>query len=217
MKLVLLGPPGAGKGTQAENIVAKYGIVHISTGDIFRKNLKENTPLGAEAKTYMDKGLLVPDDVTVAMVAGRLCEDDCKKGYMLDGFPRTIAQAEALDAILKQKGDRLDCALVITADYPALTERIVGRRICRDCGATYHVAFNPPEKANVCGKCGGALYQRDDDKEETVVKRLEEYDEKTSPLIRYYEEQGIARKVDGRQPIEKVAEDVAAVLDEFDR
>jgi adenylate kinase len=217
MKLVLLGPPGAGKGTQAETIVARNGVVHISTGDIFRKNLKENTPLGLKAKTYMDKGLLVPDDVTVAMVADRLSEDDCKKGYMLDGFPRTIAQAQALDGILGAKGEKLDCALVITADYSALTERIVGRRICKNCGATYHVKFNPPKEDNVCGKCGGALYQRNDDKEETVVKRLEEYDEKTSPLIEYYEKKGIAKKVDGRKPIDQVAKDIAAVLSEFDK
>lgn len=215
MKLVLLGPPGAGKGTQAENIVKKYGVVHISTGDIFRKNLKENTPLGLKAKEYMDKGLLVPDDVTVAMVAERLSENDCKKGYMLDGFPRTILQAEALDGILKAKNEKLDCALVIEADYSALTERIVGRRICKNCAATYHVAYNPPKREGFCDKCGGELYQRNDDKEETVVKRLEEYDEKTAPLIKYYDNKGIVRKVNGQKPIEQVSEDITFVLNEF--
>ncbi len=212
MKIVLLGPPGAGKGTQAEAIIKRFGIVHISTGDIFRKNIKENTPLGLKVKEYTQKGLLVPDEVTVSMVAQRLEEDDCKAGYMLDGFPRTINQAVELDKILNKAGEKLDCALVITADYAKLTERIVGRRICKGCAATYHVTFNPPQKQDVCDKCGSELYQRDDDKEATVVKRLEEYDEKTAPLIDYYEKQGIVKKVDGQQSISAVEKDIADIL-----
>ena len=185
MKLVLLGPPGAGKGTQASKIVDKYNLVHISTGDIFRKNLSENTPLGQKAKEYMDKGLLVPDDVTVEMVEDRLSWDDINGSYMLDGFPRTIAQAEAFDKILEKNGEKLDLALCIEADYSLLTKRITGRRMCK-CGATYHVEFQPPKKEGICDKCGGELYQRDDDKEDTVVKRLKEYEEKTQPLVEYY-------------------------------
>lgn len=215
MKLIILGPPGAGKGTQAEGIVNRYGVVHISTGDIFRANLKASTPLGVRAKEYMDKGLLVPDELTVEMVKDRLAQPDCEAGYMLDGFPRTIAQAEALDKMLAESGDSLDCALAIIVDYSALTERIVGRRICRKCAATYHVKFNPPAKEGVCDKCGGELYQRDDDKEETVVTRLAEYDEKTQPLIEYYRGKGILATVDGFGAIEAVGAEIAAVLDNF--
>ena len=211
MKIVLLGPPGAGKGTQAAKIVERYNVAHISTGDIFRKNLKENTPLGVKTKEYMDKGLLVPDDVTVAMVKDRLSEDDCKNGYMLDGFPRTIVQAEALE----QLGEKLDCALDIVVDYANLTERIAGRRLCRSCGAGYHVKFAQPKEEGKCDKCGGELYQRDDDKAETVTKRLEEYEEKTLPLTDFYEKEGILRKVDGDGSIEETTEKINAILDVF--
>lgn len=211
MKIVLLGPPGAGKGTQASKIVDRYGLAHISTGDIFRKNLKEETPLGLKAKEYMDKGLLVPDDVTVAMVKDRISEDDCKGGYMLDGFPRTIVQAEALEEI----GEKLDCALDIVVDYDKLTERIAGRRLCRNCSESYHVTFQPPKVEGKCDKCGGELYQRDDDKAETVQKRLVEYEEKTLPLTDFYSGKGILKQVDGDGDIDVVTERIYAILDAF--
>lgn len=213
MKLILLGPPGAGKGTQASKIVDKYNLVHISTGDIFRKNLSENTPLGQKAKEYMDKGLLVPDDVTVEMVEDRLSWDDIEGSYMLDGFPRTISQAESLDKILEKNGEKLDLALCIEADYSLLTKRITGRRMCK-CGATYHVEFQPPKTTGICDKCGGELYQRDDDKEDTVVKRLKEYEEKTQPLVDYYKKQNILKTVNGSRTVEEVFEDISKILDE---
>ncbi len=216
MKIILLGPPGAGKGTQAERIVERFGIAHISTGDIFRKNLKENTPLGQKAKEYMDQGLLVPDDLTVAMVEDRLAQDDCKNGYMLDGFPRTIPQAEALDRVLNGKGEHIDCALSIAVDYFLLVARIVGRRVSAKIAArlTMWRTIHPNRKVSA-NKCGGPLYQRDDDKAETVTKRLEEYDQKTQPLLAYYSKQGILKEVNGQQSMDRVAKDIAEILKEF--
>jgi len=212
MRLILLGPPGAGKGTQAANIVDKYNVPHISTGDIFRKNIKEGTPLGKKAKEYMDKGLLVPDDLVVAIVEDRLKEDDCSKGFLLDGFPRTEAQAESLDKVLENMNTSLDKVINIKVNKDSLIERIVGRRICKDCGATYHIDFNPSKEAGKCDICSGELYQRNDDKEETVVKRIEVYLKETSPLIDYYTKKGILVNIDGEQDINKVFEDIVKAL-----
>lgn len=212
MRIVLLGPPGAGKGTQAAKIVSQFSIPHISTGDILRKNLKEGTPLGLKAKEYMDRGLLVPDDLVVEIIKDRLSQKDCVKGFMLDGFPRTVAQAKALDAVLKDMGISLDSVLNINVDYDLLIDRITGRRICRDCGATYHVAFNPPKAKGKCDICGGGLYQRDDDKEETVKKRLKVYTQETQPLIHYYQEKNILETINGEQNIDKVFEDIKDIL-----
>lgn len=213
MRLVLLGPPGAGKGTQAANIVEAFQIPHISTGDIFRKNLKENTPLGLKAKEYMDKGLLVPDELVVDLVQDRLAQEDCKAGFMLDGFPRTVVQAEALDRVLADMDMDLSAVLNIEVDQDLLLKRITGRRICRSCGATYHVEFNPPAKEGICDLCGGELYQRDDDVEETVAKRLEVYNEQTQPLIDFYNKTGVLIDINGQQDIDKVFEDIKKALE----
>ncbi|RKD34133.1 adenylate kinase [Thermohalobacter berrensis] len=212
MRLILLGPPGAGKGTQASGIVKKYDIPHISTGDIFRKNIKEGTELGKKAKEYMDKGLLVPDEIVVAIVKDRIIEDDCKNGFLLDGFPRTVAQADALDEELQNLGLELDKVINIDVNKDVLIERAIGRRICKKCGATYHVKFNPPKVEGKCDECGGELYQRKDDTEETVSKRIEVYLEQTKPLIDYYEEKGLLVNVDGEQDIGKVFSDIVNAL-----
>lgn len=208
MRIVLLGPPGAGKGTQASSIVKKYKIPHISTGDIFRKNIKEETALGMKAKDYIDKGLLVPDDVVVAIVKDRLTLDDCHDGFMLDGFPRTVAQAQALDEELKELSVRLDKVINIEVVKEELIARVVGRRICKDCGATYHIKFNPPSDRGICDECGGELYQRKDDSEETVRKRIEIYLQETKPLINYYKKQEVLVEIDGEQDIDKVFLDI---------
>jgi adenylate kinase len=212
MRLILLGPPGAGKGTQASGIIEKYQIPHISTGDIFRKNIKEGTELGKKAKGYMDQGLLVPDELVVAIVEDRLKEDDCRDGFLLDGFPRTEKQAEALDEALSKMGVSMNKVINVSVDKNVLVERAVGRRICKDCGATYHIKFNPPVKEDICGKCGGDLYQRADDNEETVTKRIEVYLNETQPLIEYYKSRNILVTIDGEQDIDKVFEDIVAAL-----
>ena len=214
MRIVLLGPPGAGKGTQASAIVSKYSIPHISTGDIFRENIKNGTELGKKAKEYMNKGLLVPDELVVSIVKDRLIEEDCKDGFLLDGFPRTVKQAEALDEELKAMGLKLDKVINIKVGKEILIERAIGRRICKNCGATYHVKFNPSKKENVCDKCGAELYQRDDDKVETVEKRIEVYNKQTEPLIDYYDEKGLLLNVDGTKSIEEVFNDIVASLGE---
>lgn len=212
MRIVLLGPPGAGKGTQASNIVKKYKVPHISTGDIFRKNIKEKTALGKKAKEYIDKGLLVPDDIVVAIVQDRLIMEDCKHGFMLDGFPRTEAQAQALDEELHKLGLILDKVINIEVAKEELIERAVGRRICKECGATYHIKFNPPSARGACDDCGGELYQRKDDTEETVRKRIEIYLQETKPLINYYKKQDILVEIDGQQDIDKVFSDIVDAL-----
>ncbi|WP_132244874.1 adenylate kinase [Marinisporobacter balticus] len=212
MRLILLGPPGAGKGTQASGIIEKFDIPHISTGDIFRKNIKEGTNLGKKAKEYMDQGLLVPDELVVAIVEDRLQQEDCKKGFLLDGFPRTVIQAEQLDKVLDNMNVALDKVINIDVDKSILVERAVGRRICKSCGATFHIQFNPPKEAGVCDKCGEALYQRADDNEETVSKRIEVYLNETQPLIEYYKNKGMIATIDGQQEIDKVFKDVLSSL-----
>ncbi len=197
MRIILLGPPGAGKGTQAKDLVTKYGIPQISTGDILRKNLADKTPLGLEAKKYMDKGELVPDSVVVGIVRDRLKESDCKKGYILDGFPRTVPQAEALDAALAEMKTPIDKVLSIEVPDSELVKRLGGRRTCRSCQAGYHVMFKPSKKEGVCDSCGGELYQRDDDKEEAIKNRLKVYMASTAPLIGYYKNKGMLATIDG--------------------
>lgn len=212
MHILLMGPPGAGKGTQAANLVKEFGIPHISTGDMFRAAVKEGTELGLQAKACMDAGKLVPDEVTIGIVKERLAKPDCKKGFILDGFPRTVEQADALTGILKELGLSLTAALNITVPAADLIERAVGRRICKSCGATYHVKFNPPKKAGVCDTCAGDLYQRADDSEETMKNRLSVYEAQTKPLIAYYEKAGVYKEIDGRQAIDDVKAAMIAAL-----
>ncbi|AOR22423.1 adenylate kinase [Clostridium taeniosporum] len=214
MKIVLLGPPGAGKGTQAKSISSRYSIPHISTGDIFRKNISENTPLGMEAKSYMDKGLLVPDEVTINMVKDRLQQEDCLSGYLLDGFPRTVAQAEALNEFLEGRNEQLDTALLIDVPSEFILERMTGRRVCTSCGGSFHIKFNPPKIDGKCDLCGSDIMQRKDDTVETVKERIDVYDKQTQPLIDFYKSKNLLSMVDGTKAINQVFEDICKVLGE---
>ena len=212
MKIVMLGAPGAGKGTQAKQIADQYGIPHISTGDIFRANIKEGTELGKKAKSYMDAGGLVPDELVMDLVVDRIGKEDCANGFVLDGFPRTIPQAEALSAALNKKNEKLDFAIDIDVSDERIVKRMSGRRACVNCGATYHVVTIPTKKEGICDRCGSETVLRDDDKPETVQKRLAVYHDQTQPLIDYYKNKGILKTVDGTQPMEKVFSDITAVL-----
>lgn len=212
MHIILMGPPGAGKGTQAALLASQEAIPHISTGDIFRANMRQGTPLGKLAKSYVDAGKYVPDDVTNGMVKDRLAQDDCKKGFILDGYPRTPDQAEALATMLADLDLQLDAVINIAVPDELLVERAVGRRVCRSCGATYHVKFNPPQTEGVCDKCGGELYQRSDDNEEAVANRLDVYEAQTQPLIEYYQEKGLLKNINGDQEISKVLADILTSL-----
>ena len=212
MRLILLGPPGAGKGTQADKIAKEYNIPHISTGDIFRANIKNETELGLKAKQYIDNGELVPDSVVVAIVEDRIQQDDAENGFLLDGFPRTENQALALDQALEEMEISLDAVININVDSQILVSRITGRRICKDCGATYHVEFNPPAEKGVCDLCGGELYQRSDDNEDTVQNRIDVYNKQTAPLIEYYSKQDLIKTIDGEQAINKVFTDIVKKL-----
>lgn len=212
MKIIMLGAPGAGKGTQAKQIADHYSIPHISTGDIFRANIKEGTELGKKAKEYMDKGALVPDELTCDLVMDRISQDDCKNGFVLDGFPRTIPQAEALEKALSAAGQKMDFAIDVDVPDDNIIGRMSGRRACLNCGATYHIVSIPPKKEGICDVCGEKLVQRDDDKEETVKNRLSVYHEQTQPLINFYQERDILRTVDGTRPMDEVFSAIQAIL-----
>ncbi len=214
MKIIMLGAPGAGKGTQAKMIAEKFGIPHISTGDIFRANIKNGTELGAKAKEYMDKGLLVPDELVVDLIMDRFKADDCKNGYILDGFPRTIPQAEALDKALSANGESVDYAIDVEVPDENIVNRMSGRRACVGCGATYHIKYNPTKVEGKCDACGEALILRDDDKPETVLNRLNVYHEQTQPLIDYYNEKGILKEVDGTVDMNEVFNAIVSILGE---
>lgn len=212
MKIIMLGAPGAGKGTQAKMIAEKYSIPHISTGDIFRANIKNGTELGKKAKSYMDKGQLVPDELTLDLIMDRFKDDDCKNGYVLDGFPRTIPQAEALDAALKAEGEKVDFAIDVDVPDENIVKRMGGRRACVGCGATYHVVYSPTKTEGICDKCGEELIIRDDDKPETVLNRLDVYHKQTQPLIDYYNAQGILKSVDGTVDMNDVFHAIVEIL-----
>lgn len=213
MNLILLGAPGAGKGTQAKSIVDKYGIPQISTGDMLREAVKKGTDLGKKAKEYMDKGELLPDEVVIGIVKERLKQDDAQKGFILDGFPRTIKQAEELDKILSELNLQLDAVINVAVPEDEVVRRIVNRRSCRDCGAVYHLIYKPPKEEGKCDYCGGELYQRDDDKEATVRDRYNVYRQQTEPLIEYYSKQGLVKNVDGTKSIDEVTQDVMKIVD----
>ncbi|ADL33360.1 adenylate kinase Adk [Butyrivibrio proteoclasticus B316] len=212
MKIIMLGAPGAGKGTQAQMIADKYNIPHISTGDIFRANIKNGTELGKKAKEYMDKGLLVPDELTVQLLLDRVANEDCKNGYVLDGFPRTIPQADVLDSELTKLGDKVDYAVNVDVPDENIVHRMSGRRACLKCGATYHIEHIPPKTEGICDKCGSELVLRDDDKPETVQNRLAVYHEQTQPLIEYYDKKNILKTVDGTKDMQEVFSDIVNIL-----
>lgn len=213
MKIVMLGAPGAGKGTQAKRLASKYGIPHISTGDIFRANIKNGTELGKKAKVYMDQGLLVPDELVVDLVIDRFKEPDCEKGYVLDGFPRTIPQAKALDEALAKNNDALEYAIDVDVPDESIIRRMSGRRACIGCGATYHVVTIPPKKEGICDNCGAELVLREDDKPETVEKRLKVYHDQTQPLIDYYQGKGILRSVDGTRDMDVIFDEIVGIVE----
>ena len=212
MKIIMLGAPGAGKGTQAKMIAEKFNIPHISTGDIFRANIKNDTELGKKAKEFMDKGQLVPDELTVEILLDRVAADDCKNGYVLDGFPRTIPQADVLDKELTKLGDKVDFAINVDVPDENIVRRMSGRRACLKCGATYHIEHIPPKQEGICDKCGSELVQRDDDKPETVQNRLSVYHEQTQPLIDYYNKKNILKSVDGTKDMQEVFSDIVNIL-----
>ena len=213
MKIIMLGAPGAGKGTQAKMLADKYDIPHISTGDIFRANIKNGTELGTKAKEYMDKGLLVPDELTCDLVVDRIKQDDCAKGYILDGFPRTSPQAECLDNALNAMNDKIDYAVNVDVPDENIIKRMSGRRACVGCGATYHIVYNPTKEEGICDRCGKELILRDDDKPETVENRLNVYHEQTQPLIDYYNNKGVLQEVDGTKDMQEVFDAIVAVLE----
>ncbi len=212
MNIILLGPPGAGKGTQAAKIVEKYGVPHISTGDIFRENIKQGTELGKKAKSYMDKGELVPDDLVIEIATDRLSREDCKNGFMLDGFPRTVYQAEKLDEFLKSAGRKIDHVLDIAVEKEKLVPRITGRRVCPACGASFHIVNVPPKKEGICDACGGQLIQRADDTEATVANRIDVYEKQTMPLIDYYEKAKVVSHIDGAAALDAVFAEIVKIL-----
>lgn len=215
MRVVFLGPPGGGKGTQARFLEGRYGACQVSTGDILRKAVRDQTPLGKQAAEYLDKGELVPDDVMLSLVAGRLREETCKRGFILDGFPRTIAQADGLEAILRDMGSRLDCVFLIQVPRDVVIQRLAGRRSCKRCGTLYHVAFNPPNRGGFCDRCNGELFQREDDREETIAARIYIYETQTAPLIDYYRKQGLLKEINGLGSVEGIHGRVLQVLREM--
>ena len=214
MNLILLGPPGCGKGTQAKILIDTYHIPQISTGDILREAIKKESPLGIEAKTHMDQGSLVPDHLVIKIIEERLKQADCNRGFVLDGFPRTVAQAEALDTTLAGMGSKLECVFSIEVDDEELIKRLTGRRVCKKCGESYHIEFNPPRQEGLCDSCQGELYQRDDDKEETIKNRLKVYQDQTSPLINFYQRKKVLHSVDGIGSIEEIKERLLTIIND---